>query len=75
MLGARNARRERRGEPPLDVEAELAALSGQPAAAADPGLREEVRDLVVARNARRVRAGKPPLDVEAEVARRIDDLN
>jgi hypothetical protein len=72
MLGARNARRERRGEPPVDVEAELAAY-GRPVA--DAGLREEVRDLVVARNVRRVRAGQEPLDVEAEVERRVRDLN
>jgi hypothetical protein len=71
MLGARNARRERRGEPALDVEAELEALSRP---AADPALRDEVRELVVARNHRRVRAGKAPLDVEAEVERRIRDL-
>jgi len=38
MLDARNARRARRGEAPLDLESELAALSGQPA---DPGLRDE----------------------------------
>jgi hypothetical protein len=72
MLGARNARRERRGEPPVDVEAELEALSRPPA---DTGLRDEVRDLVVARNHRRVRAGEAPLDVETEVERRIRDLN
>ena len=72
MLGARNARRERRGEPPVDIDAELAALDRP---AADPALREEVRDMVVARNHRRVRAGKAPLDVEAEVERRIRELN
>jgi hypothetical protein len=72
MLDARNARRERRGEPPVDVDAELAALARP---AVDEGLREEVRQLVVARNHRRVRAGKSPLDVEAEVERRIRDLN
>jgi hypothetical protein len=72
MLDARNARRERRGEPPLDVDAELAALARP---APDPGLREEVRQLVVASNHRRVRAGKAPLDVEAELERRIRDLN
>jgi hypothetical protein len=68
MLGARNARRERRGEPPLDVDAELAALNRPPA---DAALRNEVRELVVAGNARRIRAGKEPLDVDAEVERRI----
>ena len=72
MLDARNARRERRGEPPVDVDAELAALTRAPV---DPALREEVRAHVVARNARRVRAGRPPLDVDAEVERRIRDLN
>jgi hypothetical protein len=71
MLGARNARRERRGEPPLDAGAELAALR-QPAV--DAALREEVRELVVARNHRRVRAGQAPLDVDDEVERRIRDL-
>src|SRR5947209_8319461 len=64
MLGARNARRQRRGEPPIDIEAELARLTAAPPEV-DPGLREEVRQLVLARNHRRVRAGKPPLDVEA----------
>jgi hypothetical protein len=72
MLDARNARRERRGEAAVDVDAELARLA-QPAL--DPGLREEVRDMVVAANHRRVRAGKAPLDVETEVERRIRDLN
>jgi hypothetical protein len=71
MLGARNARRERRGEPPVDLDAEMAALHPP---SADAGLRDEVRQLVVARNHRRVRAGKEPLDVEAEVERRILDL-
>ncbi|HVL31576.1 MAG TPA: hypothetical protein VM299_05020 [Solirubrobacteraceae bacterium] len=71
MLDARNARRARRGEAPLDVEAELAALR---APQVDPGLREEVRQLVVARNERRVRSGQDPLDVEAETERRIRDL-
>jgi hypothetical protein len=71
MLRARNARRVRQGEEPLDVEAELAALSRP---AADPGLALEIRQLVAARNARRVRQGKEPLDVEAEVARRLREL-
>ena len=71
MLGARNARRARRGEPPLDVETELAALNRSPV---DAALRDEVRGLVVAGNERRVRAGKEPLDVDAEVERRIREL-
>jgi hypothetical protein len=73
MLEAKSARREARGEAPLDVEAELAALNrAEPAG--DPALREEVRQLVVARNERRARQGKEPLDVEAEVERELRDL-
>ena len=71
LLEARNARRERRGEAPVDVDEELARLT---APAVDPALREEIRQLVVARNHRRVRAGKPPLDVEAEIEREITSL-
>jgi hypothetical protein len=72
LLEARNARRARRGEPPIDVEQELARLT---APAVDPALREEIRQLVVARNHRRARAGKPPLDVEAEIEREIAELS
>lgn len=71
MLEARNTRRRRRGEEPIDVERELSRLT---APAIDPELRQEIRDLVKARNFRRVRAGKPPLDVEAEVEREISRL-
>jgi hypothetical protein len=73
MLEAKSARLEARGEPPLDVEAELTALaSGSPQH--DPSLREEVRQLVIARNARLRRQGKDPLDVEAEVERQLRAL-
>jgi hypothetical protein len=71
LLEARNARRERRGEAPIDVDQELARLT---APAVDPELREEIRQLVVARNARRIRAGKPPLDVDSEIEREITAL-
>jgi hypothetical protein len=71
MLEARNARRLRHGREPIDVDAELAALSRP---AVDPGVALEIRQLVTARNARRVRQGKEPLDVEAEVARRLREL-
>ena len=54
MLEARNARHAARGEAQVDVEDELARLT---APAADPALREEVRELVIARNARREGAG------------------
>jgi hypothetical protein len=73
MLEARNARRQARGLAPVDVEAELRALTAVPAV--DPGLEAEVRQLVVARNERRARQGRAPLDVEAEVARRLRDLS
>jgi hypothetical protein len=74
LLEARNARRARRGEAPIDVEREFAGLTGPKGANVDPELREEIRQLVVARNHRRVRAGQPPLDVEAEIEREIAGL-
>ncbi len=74
MLGARNARRRRRGEAEIDVEQELRRLTAA-APQIDAGLREEIRDLVIARNHRRARQGKPPLDVEAEIEREIASLS
>ena len=71
MLEARNALRAARGEAPVDVEAQVRALT---APAVDPELREEIRTLVEASNARRVAHGEPPLDVEAEVDRRLREL-
>lgn len=73
MLEARNARRRRRGEPELDVEAELARLTTVPAP--DDELRNEIRQLVLARNHRRARKGLEPLDVEAEIERELADLS
>jgi len=75
MLEAKSERRQRRGEEPLDIDAELAALT-RPAAAApeDPALREEVRQVVMARNERRVARGEDPVDVEAETDRQLRDL-
>jgi hypothetical protein len=72
MLEAKSARRQARGEEPLDVEAEMQALTAP--GSDDPGLREEVRQLVMARNERRMRQGKEPLDVEAEVERQLRSL-
>jgi hypothetical protein len=72
LLEARNLRRARRGEPPLDVESELRRLT-KPQIDAD--LRAEIRDMVVARNHRRARRGQPPLDVEAEIEREIAELH
>ncbi len=74
MLEAKSHRREARGEAPLDVDAELAALTSTAPGAGDPALREEVRQLVIARNERRLRQGKEPLEVEAEIDRQLRDL-
>ena len=73
MLEAKNARREARGQAPLDIDAEVEALTA-PATPQDAQLREEVRQLVVARNERRIRQGKAPLDVEAEVERQLREF-
>jgi hypothetical protein len=75
MLEARNARRAAQGRPTVDVEAELAQLTGAGgAASSDPEILEEVRALVEARNARRIARGQEPLDVEAEIERQLRDL-
>jgi hypothetical protein len=79
MLEAKSQRRQQRGEPALDVEAEaerLLAEAGRPrgAAAMDAELRAEVRQLVVARNERRLREGLEPFDVETETEKQLADL-
>jgi hypothetical protein len=81
MLEAKSYRRLRRGEEPLDVEAEMSALldtelSGKKRRKRnlDEKLRAEVRQLVIARNERRMRRGEEPLDVEAEVERQVADF-
>jgi hypothetical protein len=77
MLEAKSYRRSRRGEAPLDVEAEVARLLEAPGSGGpgvDEKLRQEVRQLVVARNERRMRRGEAPLDVEGEVERQLADL-
>ena len=73
MLEAKSARREARGEAPIDIDAEIASLTRGPGVS-DPALRDEVRQLVIARNERRLRQGKDPLDVEEEVDRQLRDL-
>ena len=77
MLGARSERLVRRGEAPLDIDAELARLLEPPGGvrAHDEGLVEEVRQLVLARNERRERKGLEPLDVEAQVAATLAELD
>ena len=76
MLTARSERLVGRGQPALDIDAEVARLLGP----AEPhsysvGLTEEVRQLVVARNERRVRQGLEPLDVNEEVTRTLEELD
>jgi len=55
----------------MRLEAELERLT---APVADPALREEVRDFVIARNERRIARGQEPLDVDAEVERRLREV-
>jgi hypothetical protein len=80
MLSARSARRVARGEPAIDIDAEVAKLLAPPTAAEgaadghDAELEAEVRGLVVAKNERRVRRGLEPLDVAAEVRRTLQEL-
>ena len=73
FVEAKSARREARGEPPLDVEAEVQALLSGPGQGVDDALRDEVRQLVISRNERRIARGEEPLDVEAEVERQLRD--
>jgi hypothetical protein len=86
LLAARSERLVRQGGQPLDVDTELARLLAaeslesedeheRPRRAPDPGLLEEVRQLVSARNERLVRQGGQPLDVDAEVARTLRELD
>ncbi len=74
LLEAKSALRESRGETPLDIDAEYAALTQPVAGVRDEALLDEVRQLVIARNERRARRGEPPLDVEEEVERQLRDL-
>jgi hypothetical protein len=77
MLRARSARMVGRGEPALDIDAEVSRLLAPAPAAArgrDPGIEREVRQLVLARNERRARHGLERLDVDAEVTRTLDEL-
>ena len=77
MIEAKSYLRQRRGETPIDVEAE-AALVLESISAEGEGIREElwteVRELVLARNERRLRRGEAPLDVEAETQRQLADF-
>jgi len=77
MLEAKAYRQRRRGEAPIDVEAELRRINaprGGGALAADPELVAEVRQLVIAGNLRRERRGEEPLDIGREIERQLRDL-
>lgn len=79
FLQARAYRQKKRGEEPLDIDAEMGRLLAADDATtssltADAELVAEVRDLVVASNARRARMGREQLDVEAEVKRQLAEL-
>jgi hypothetical protein len=91
LLQARSERRMRRGQAPLDVEAEVSRLLVGPGGTRgaddsgnieeaqtrrrDPELVEELRQLAEARNQRRLRRGEAPLDVRAEVERALAELD
>jgi hypothetical protein len=80
MLEAKASRLQRRGEVPIDVEAETTRLLSPGGEELGAGgrqaaeLRAEVRQLVVTRNERRMRKGLEPLDVEAETERQLEDF-
>jgi hypothetical protein len=76
LLSARNQRLVGRGQPALDIDAEVARLLDAPSSASqeEAALSEEVRQLVIARNERRVRQGLEPVDVDAEVRRTLAEL-
>jgi hypothetical protein len=78
MVEAKSYRREARGKPALDIDAEVDRLLSEtdpgPGLAVDRELRAEVRQLVLARNERRMRQGKEPLDVQEEMDRQLRDL-
>lgn len=79
MLAAKAERQRRRGEAPVDIEAEAARLLDDPGPPAPDDamaaeLRAEVRHLVIVRNERRMRQGLEPLDVEGETDRQLADL-
>ena len=59
--------------PPLDVDAELAALT-QPAAAGDPACARRSASSWSRATSVALRQGKEPLDVEAEVERQLREL-
>ena len=76
LLEAKSYRRLQRGEPALDIEAELTRLldSQNSKPSLDEKLRAEVRVLVNAHNERLMRKGQEPLNVEKEIERQLVDF-
>ncbi len=84
LVEARAWRWQARGEDPGDVEAEIERMlsldpdedpnASDDGPTTDPGLRDEIRQVVLAKNESRERRGEPPLDVEAEVERLLGEL-
>lgn len=75
MLSARSERMVKQGQPPLDIDAEVAKLLTPQSGGHDAGLVDEVRQLVTAKNERRARQGLEPLDVATEVERTLTELD
>lgn len=78
LVEAANVRRERRGEPQLDVDSEVERLLTEGTGELGPDdaaeLREEIRRQVLATNMKRTERGERPLDVETEVERWLREL-
>ena len=75
MLSARSERLVKKGQPALDIDAEVAKLLAAHGEGHDAGLVDEVRQLVTAKNERRTRQGLEPLDVASEVERTLQELD
>lgn len=73
MTGESGSARDEAGERASPAPAEEGDTGAEPFTGADQGIREEVRQLVVANNERRTRRGEQPLDVESEVDRRLEE--
>lgn len=88
LVQAKAFRQEQRGERPVHVETEIERLLGggheadsataetdsEPPVQVEGGIREEIRQVVIASNERRERRGEEPLDVEAEVDRMMREF-
>jgi hypothetical protein len=86
LVEAKAYRQARRGEQPVDVEAEVERLlkgghgddGDESTPAPDPEtaqIQAEIRQVVLAKNESRERRGEEPLDVEAEVKRMLAEFD